>query len=178
MNAIDDLVRDVRDLMSKDKGDATAAPASEVLSKFLRIPDLLDQLGLSAGFGAKRIWEDAEQGFIIQMHEITPGRKSPPHDHGPHWVLYGVHSGELTVSRYHWQEGPNEQSMAHVDVLADRVLRPGDVEQYVSWDVHSTANSTDGVTTIGRLLSCNVDAVERHRFDRAANSYVTGCWPG
>jgi hypothetical protein len=44
---------------------------------------------LSMPPGRHTLYEDPELGFVVLSHVNAKAAKSPPHDHGASWAIYG-----------------------------------------------------------------------------------------
>ena len=60
------------------------------LERLLENKDFVAQTcGEDAPLGLKVLYEDKDLGFQVLAHVNDKARKSPPHDHGASWAIYG-----------------------------------------------------------------------------------------
>ena len=53
-----------------------------------------------AKVGVHVLYQDDELGFMVLNHVINKARKSPPHDHGESWAIYGQAVGHTDMSEF------------------------------------------------------------------------------
>lgn len=109
---------------------------------------------------AKELYRDPERGFIQMGHFHTAGHATPPHDHGPGWVVYGVYQGELEISTYQpVQDDPDRLTLK----AADR-LGPGQARVYLPGTIHATRTRSSDGAVVFRFLSLDLNAVTRSHY--------------
>jgi predicted metal-dependent enzyme (double-stranded beta helix superfamily) len=94
-------------------------------------------------------YEDPDYGFVLNALVKDPKNKTPVHDHGHTWVLYGVLCGGETVIRYRrTDEGRAAQAeLARVD---QRRVTPGYIDVVPPFEIHAEWN--DDARTIGLIF--------------------------
>lgn len=81
---------------------------------------------------------------------------SPPHDHGQHWVVYGVYSGKLKFSTYRMNE-----SAGKLQSLQTQRLTSGVIYAYLPGEIHSTCELHPDGSAVLRFLSTDLKKVKR-----------------
>lgn len=104
---------------------------------------------------------EPDNGFVQLAHYHASGRDNSPHDHGPHWVVYGVLSGEVDIPVYEPNSDDTEVQVARVDHL-----KAGDAVAYYPGEIHSTKVVSDGPAVVLRFLSQDLSDVPRRRYGR------------
>jgi hypothetical protein len=125
----------------------------------------------------RELYRDPDHGFIQMGHfhgaervQLDAKQGLTPHDHGPCWVLYGVYSGEIEITKYRRADEGSAPGQARLEVAEVVRVTPGTVQPYVAGEIHATrAISTDG-SVVMRFLSGDLDTVERYRYDLATGA--------
>lgn len=146
-----------------------ADPASE--ARAFRVRALMEQLLATAAHAswadaiwreqsrAKELYRDTARGFVQMAHFHGPGHANPPHDHGPHWVVYGVARGRIEIATYRLKE--HDGSVA-VDEC--HILTPGTAYIYPVGAIHSTRQLSNEGSIVLRFLSHDLKGVARQRY--------------
>lgn len=106
------------------------------------------------------LYRDEEFGFIQMGHHHPLGHNSPPHDHGPHWVVYGVYSGEVEISTYRLDEAGNR-----LETLQTHRLTPGTAYAYLQGAIHSTREIGPQGSVVLRFLSADLKKISRSHYN-------------
>lgn len=81
---------DCRRILEDDPGPAGQEQVRGRLERLLRDPAFeAAHWTPDEDPGRKTVYEDAELGFHILSYDMTEPYKSPPHDHGSSWAVYG-----------------------------------------------------------------------------------------
>ena len=56
-------------------------------------------------FGTTTLYHDPDTDFHVLAHCFTNGSKSPPHDHGPSWAVYGQVTGYTDMTVWNRTDG-------------------------------------------------------------------------
>jgi len=94
-------------------------------------------------------YEDPDYGFVLNALVKEAGEKTPVHDHGHTWVLYGVLSGGETVLRYRLED---ESRSGHgaLAPLDQREVTPGYIDVVPPFEIH--AERCGNARTIGLIF--------------------------
>ncbi|MSQ24532.1 MAG: hypothetical protein EXR58_08335 [Chloroflexi bacterium] len=93
--------------------------------------------------GERWSYTDPHQLFQIHAGPSAPGNDTGPHDHGEHWVVYGVRRGALETTRYERLDDGSDADYAELRSVNQFVLGPGDVDAIEPWGIHNQKNATD-----------------------------------
>ena len=87
---LDQFVADCRAILKRDQ---SARGREEVRSRLEHLLANKDFVAATcsdkAPTGLKVLYEDKDLGFQVLAHINDKARKSPPHDHGASWAIYG-----------------------------------------------------------------------------------------
>ncbi len=86
---LDAFCRDCHAALKSDTGPGGREQVRRDLERLLAEPAFLAEHVLSAPPGRHTLYEDPELGFVILAHVNPQAGKSPPHDHGASWAVYG-----------------------------------------------------------------------------------------
>ena len=72
-----------------------------LLEKLLTNQAFVDEaVGPAAPIGTRKLYEDKDLGFVVLAHCNPKPHKSPPHDHGSSWAVYGQAVKYTDMSEY------------------------------------------------------------------------------
>ncbi|MFN2645801.1 MAG: hypothetical protein ABR570_12470 [Burkholderiales bacterium] len=90
-------------------------------------------------------YEDPNYGFVLNALVKDPGDKTPIHDHGHTWTLYGVLTGGESVVRF---RRPATQS--GLEMVDERQVRPGYIDVVPPFEIHAEFNGD--ARTVGLIF--------------------------
>ena len=94
-------------------------------------------------------YEDADYGFVLNALVKDPHDKTPVHDHGHTWTLYGVLSGGETVFRYR-RTDDGRSARAALAPVDQREVRPGYIDVVPPFEIHAELNGN--TRTVGLIF--------------------------
>jgi len=80
--------------------------------------------------GVRQIYEDPEQHFCVLVYNMKAPRKSPPHDHGESWAVYGQVDGFTDMTIWSAHDGG-------VEPVRSFRLEPGQAGLFDVREIHS-----------------------------------------
>lgn len=80
--------------------------------------------------GVRQIHEDPEQHFCVLVYSMKAPRKSPPHDHGESWAVYGQADGYTDMTIWTADDG-------RVEPVRSFRLEPGQAGLFDVREIHS-----------------------------------------
>ena len=86
---LDAFCHDCRDALKADAGPGGREAVRRKLELLLADRDFVAEHVTPAPPGRHTLYEDPELGFVVLCHVNPRGGKSPPHDHGASWAIYG-----------------------------------------------------------------------------------------
>jgi len=113
----------------------------------------------------KIVYEDPDLGFCVLAHHYRGAKESTPHDHGPHWAIYGQAKGETQMSDWSLLEPATEAKPGKVRHVRTYKLTPGMAHLYNEGDLHSPSRA--GATKLIRIEGRNMEKVKRLKFEVA-----------
>ena len=113
----------------------------------------------------RELYRDPERGFILMGHIHKAGHHSPPHDHGPCWVVYGVGQGAIEITTYRRTDDGRAPGKATLEERERAQLTVGVVKPYLPGEIHATRAIDPDPSLVFRFLSTDLDQVERYRYD-------------
>lgn len=85
--------------------------------------------------GPVQIHEDTEYGFCVLVYNMAEPRKSPPHDHGNSWAIYGQARGHTDMQV--WESEEKNDQEAELKVVKEFRLEPGMAGLFDVGEIHS-----------------------------------------
>lgn len=166
--------RDIYGALEAYEGDMPAAQ-HEVIPLLRRLgqEDDLLEIGLprESNHGAAGSWLYWDGEIGIFTAQFQDGVAVPVHDHGT-WEIVGVYTGELDYRAYRRVDDGSVEGYAELEIIEDRVLRPGDfsVVPLPPDDIHGFQARGGDMWMIGVLHGAFAE--ERRYFDVEQRSYV------
>ncbi len=112
----------------------------------------------------KVLYEDKELGFQVLAHINDKARKSPPHDHGESWAIYGQAAKYTDMIDWERVDAGGDKNAELKEIKRYR-LNPGQAGIYQNGAIHSI-DYPDRARFI-RVTGTNLDNIQRVRFDLA-----------
>ena len=161
---LDQFIADCRATLSRDPGPAGREEVRQKLERLLTNREFVAQTcGDDVPHGLKVLYEDQELGFQILAHVNDKARKSPPHDHGASWAIYGQATRHTDMIE--WERTDNGGAHAELKEVKRYRLNPGQAGIYEDGAIHSI-DYPDRARFI-RVTGTNLDKINRVRFDLA-----------
>jgi hypothetical protein len=169
------FVASMRDAWAAGQGADLSARARPLLERLLQ--DAPRDEAWVAGLLRDRIpgrelYRDPDFGFIQMGHYHGPERVQldaqhglTPHDHGPCWVLYGVYSGEIEITKFRRVADAADPGQARLEIVDVVRVTPGTVQPYGPGEIHATRAIAAQGSVVMRFLSGDLEQVERYRYD-------------
>ena len=163
---LDAFCQDCRDALKADKGSTGREAVRQNLERLLNEQAFLDQHVLAMPPGRHTLYEDSELGFVVLSHVNTKASKSPPHDHGASWAIYGQATEYTDMTEWRRTKG-NGPGPAEVEVARQYRLNPGHAGTYGIRDIHSI-DYPDGARFV-RVTGTDLERVPRLKFNLKTN---------
>jgi predicted metal-dependent enzyme (double-stranded beta helix superfamily) len=164
---LDAFVADCRQALTRDPGPAGREEIRRNLGRLLATPDFVEATcGEAAAPGLRLLHEDPGLGFQVLAHVNDKARKSPPHDHGDSWAIYGQATGYTDMTE--WERIDDRSDPKHAELRPARQYRlmPGEVGVYQDGAIHSI-DYPDRARFV-RVTGTNLDRIRRASFDLAS----------
>jgi predicted metal-dependent enzyme (double-stranded beta helix superfamily) len=160
---LDQFVADCRAILSRDPGPQGRESVRRQLERLLANAEFVERTcGGDAPLGLKVLYEDKDLGFQVLAHVNDKARKSPPHDHGDSWAIYG--QAAKYTDMIEWERlDTGDDKHAQLRETRRYRLAPGQAGLYQDGKIHSI-DYPDRARFI-RVTGTNLDKIDRVRFD-------------
>ncbi len=164
-----DFCSDVKTALSMQDGDEARESIRKKLEKLLTNQDFVStHCHKDAKVGVHVLYQDDELGFMILNHVINKGRKSPPHDHGESWAIYGQAVGHTDMSEFDRLDSGSDDGVAVVKLVREYRLTPGLAGMFGPRQIHAI-NFVEGSRFI-RITGTDLSRIATRKFDMAAGT--------
>src|SRR6185295_2925241 len=136
-----DLQEFIADCRAILKRDGSARGRDEVRQRLERLLANKEFVAATCGddapHGLKVLYEDKDLGFQVLAHINDKARKSPPHDHGESWAIYG--QATKYTDMIEWVREDNGADPKHAKLTPEKKYRlnPGEAGIYQDGKIHS-----------------------------------------
>ncbi len=155
---------DCRDHLTADPGPAGRDRVRHDLERLLSERDFIAaHCGPDAERGVHVLYEDPELGFQVLAHVNAQARKSPPHDHGTSWAIYGQAAGYTDMTEWARIDDGTDPGNGAVRAETSYRLTPGKAGVYADGKIHSI-DYPDNARFV-RVTGTNLDAIDRIAFN-------------
>src|SRR6266446_8356784 len=162
---LDGFCRDCRAALKADPGPGGRQSVRGLLERLLADRDFLSQHVLSAPPGRHTLYEDPELGFVVLAHVNPKGHKSPPHDHGASWAVYGQATQYTEMTEWRRTDRTSDPGPARIEVVRQYRLEPGHAGTYDIRAIHNI-EFPDGARFV-RVTGNELERIPRLKFDLA-----------
>ena len=160
----DQFIADTRATLRRGSGPAELEDVRQRLAKLLSNSAFIQRTcGPAATGGLHRLHVDGELGFEVLAHVNEKARKSPPHDHGASWAIYGQAIGYTDMTEYRRVDDGSNPEQAKLEPTRHYRLKPGEVGVFAGSAIHAI-DYPDRSRFI-RVTGTNLDAIERVAYD-------------
>jgi hypothetical protein len=166
------FVKDTQATLKADTGPAGRQKVRVLLEKLLTDKAFVDEaVGPAAPIGTRKLYEDKDLGFVVLAHCNPKPHKSPPHDHGSSWAVYGQAIKYTDMSEYRRLDGGEGEGEAKLEKVKSYRLEPGHAGVYDVGAIHAI-DYPEGSRFV-RVTGRDLDHVQRLKFDTAAGKAIT-----
>ncbi|HMK81800.1 MAG TPA: hypothetical protein VK438_19250 [Xanthobacteraceae bacterium] len=159
---LNEFISDCRAILQRDPGPKGREDVRQRLEKLLANKDFVARTcGEDVPLGLKVLYEDKDLGFQVLAHINDKARKSPPHDHGASWAIYGQAVKHTDMTE--WARVAGDDKHAELKEVKRYRLNPGEAGIYQDGAIHSI-DYPDRARFI-RVTGTNLDKIQRVRFD-------------
>jgi hypothetical protein len=169
---LDAFVRDTQTALKTLDGPTSRQQVRVLLEKLLTNKQFVDEaVGAAAPMGSRKLYEDKDLGFVVLAHCNAKPHKSPPHDHGPSWAVYGQAIKYTDMTEFRRLDGGRDAGEAKLEKVKSYRLEPGHAGVYDVGAVHAI-DYPDGSRFV-RVTGRDLDYVQRLKYDMAAGKAIT-----
>lgn len=160
----DQFVSEVRATLRRGSGAAELEDVRQRLAKLLANGEFVERTcGAGAAGGLHRLHVDKELGFEVLAHVNEKARRSPPHDHGESWAIYGQAVGYTDMTEYRRGDDGRDPEQASLEQTRRYRLQPGEVGVFAGTAIH--AIDYPDKSRFIRITGTNLDAIDRIAYD-------------
>ena len=169
---LDSFVKDAQAALKAHAGPAGREQVRVLLERLLGNKDFVeDAVGPAAPMGTRKLYEDKDLGFVVLAHCNAKPHKSPPHDHGSSWAVYGQAVKHTDMSEYRRVDSGEGAGEAKLEQVKSYRLEPGHAGVYDVRAIHAI-DYPEGSRFV-RVTGRDLDHVQRLKFDMAAGKAIT-----
>ena len=163
----EEFCREAHDALTADPGPGGKEVVRAKLEALLANREFVNEVcGPQAEIGTHQIYRDPELDFVVLAHVNDTPRKSPPHDHGTSWAIYGQAVEYTDMSEYRRIDEGAGAGAAAIQKVRDYRLTPGQAGLYDVGAIH--AIDYPAGSRFVRVTGTDLGEVERLKFDMAA----------
>jgi len=160
---LDEFCRDCRVALAFDKGPGGREQVRQLLERLLVEEEFLAEHVIEAPPGRHTLYEDPELGFVVLAHINPKSGKSPPHDHGASWAVYGQVTQYTEMTEWRRTDVGTGPGPASIEVARRYRLEPGHAGTYDIRAIHAI-DYPDGARFV-RVTGTDLERVPRLKFD-------------
>jgi hypothetical protein len=161
--SLDAFCEDCSTALKADPSPGSREKVRQNLERLLAEPGFLDRHVLSAPPGRHTLYEDPELGFVVLAHINLKGHKSPPHDHGASWAIYGQATQYTDMTEWERLDDCADPDRVTLKPKKQYRLLPGQAGIYQEGAIHSI--DYPARARFIRVTGTNLDRIPRRRFD-------------
>lgn len=166
-----DFCDDCREALASGDSDEARETIRQDLEKLLENQDFLAaNCGPDAENGVHLLYEDPDKGFQVLAHINEKGRKSPPHDHGDSWAVYGQAAGHTDMTVFERTDDGSKEGFAEIREKENYRLQPGMAGMFGPRAIHAI-NFVDGARFV-RVTGTNLGTISTRRYEMDDKKYV------
>ncbi|MBI3090588.1 MAG: hypothetical protein HYY96_07965 [Candidatus Tectomicrobia bacterium] len=158
------FARDARHALARQRQEDAARRIKEHLESFLRHPSLVETYVKGEHIPTGNvIYKDPDFGFMVLVHFFPKPMKSPPHDHGPCWVCYGVYRQSTDMGVYRRRDDGSRPEYCDLEESEHFTLLEGQARAFLPYDIHHIQQHQPGAVVV-RVTGRDLELVERRTF--------------
>lgn len=141
---LEQFCKDCREAIRKDPGNGGREAIRDRLAELLKNQEFTAaHCAPERARGTYTLYHDPETDFHVLSHCFDNGSKSPPHDHGKSWAIYGQVRHHTDITTWKRLDDGRTEGHAELAVKEQYRLNPGQVGIYHPGDIH-TVDFPDG----------------------------------
>lgn len=161
---LEQFCTDCRTHLDTDPGPGGREQIRRDLERLLAEPAFVAAYcGPDAERGVRVLYEDPGLGFQVLAHINAEARKSPPHDHGESWAIYGQATEYTEMTEWERVDSGAESGRGEVRLEKSYRLTPGKAGIYADGKIHAIDYPDDA--RFVRVTGTNLDEINRIAFN-------------
>ena len=169
---LNQFIADCRNTLARDPGPPGREQVRQNLERLLHNQDFLNKYcGDNQPKGVKVLYEDPKLGFQVLAHINGTARKSPPHDHGASWAIYG--QATKYTDMIEWARGDDGKNPNRAALKPAKTYRlnPGQAGIYQDGAIHSI--DYPDFARFVRVTGTDLEKINRIKVDLATGAVET-----
>ena len=169
---LDAFLAECKSSLTRDPGPAGRDEVRKNLERLLANPDFIKgYCGDDQPKGVKVLYEDPKLGFQVLAHINGAARKSPPHDHGASWAIYGQATKYTDMTEWARSDDGRNPNRADLKVAKQYRLNPGQAGIYQDGAIHSI--DYPDFARFVRVTGTDLEKINRIKVDLATGAVET-----
>jgi predicted metal-dependent enzyme (double-stranded beta helix superfamily) len=165
------FIKDAQAALKSNNGPAAREQVRLLLEKLLANKQFVDEaVGPQAPTGTRKLYEDKDLGFVVLAHCNAKPHKSPPHDHGSSWAVYGQANKHTDMTEFRRLDAGSGAGEAKLEKVRSYRLEPGHAGVYDVGAIHAI-DYPEGSRFV-RVTGRDLDYVQRLKFDMSAGKAI------
>ena len=162
-----------REIMKQKPGDDGREIVRQKLEQLLANRDFIaEHCAADKPKGNFQLYRDPELDFVVLCHRFGAGSKSPPHNHGNSWAIYGQAAGETDVTV--WRRKAHDPKTGHAEIEVEQQYKmPAGKAGLFNPGVIHTVEFTDGSRYI-RVTGTDLNALDQEVYDLDKQTMYVG----
>ncbi|MEK9644781.1 MAG: hypothetical protein VW547_04480 [Alphaproteobacteria bacterium] len=170
---LEEFCKDCREAIRNDPGDGGRETIRDRMAELIRNETFVaEHFGPEKPFGTTTLYHDPETDFHVLAHCFTNGSKSPPHDHGESWAIYGQTAGHTNMVVWDRLDDGSDNANVKLEPREEYRLNEGDVGIFHPGDIH-TIDFPDGARFL-RVTGTDLDQQAQAIYNLKDNSVKIG----
>ena len=171
--SLDEFCQDCHEAIAADDGPAGREIIRQKLERLLANGAFVERyLGDGVTDGVHTLYRDETYEFVVLAHVNSTPHRSPPHDHGRSWAVYGQALAHTDMSEYRRVDGGKADGEAVLEKVKTYRLMPGHAGLYDVGCIHAIDYPENACFV--RVTGRELELEPRLKFDTASNqaSYI------
>ena len=163
---LETFCEDCRRALRADPGPAGREKVRALVERLISDRDFVAaHVSPESPIGKRTLFEDPNLGFVVLAYNQDKAHRSPPHDHGRSWAVYGQVDAYTEMTEYRRRDQGNGAGPAEVEPIKKYRLDPGQAGLYDGAEIHAI-DYPAGARYV-RVTGTDLDRVPRIRYDQA-----------
>jgi len=166
---LDQFIADCKATLTREPGPPGREQVRSNLERLLGNAEFIQAYcGNDQPLGVKVLYEDPKLGFQVLAHINDKARKSPPHDHGDSWAIYGQATLYTDMTEWTREDDGKNPNFAKLKMAKQYRLTPGHAGIYQDGDIHSI--DFPNKARFVRVTGTDLEKIRRIKFDLATGA--------
>jgi len=169
---LDQFIADCKTSLTRNSGPGGREEVRKNLERLLANADFIKAYcGDDQPRGVKVLYEDPKLGFQVLAHINEKAHKSPPHDHGASWAIYGQATQYTDMTEWARMDDGRNPTRADIKVAKRYRLKPGHAGIYQDGAIHSI-DYPDRARFV-RVTGTDLEKINRMKIDLSSGAVET-----